>query len=92
MAGEDTAGRNSVTMTCSQRISPPRGEIELIVEFLFQKILHAKRDIIMNEHLEGCEHGEYEPHPCPFQDEMNGNTEDYCTCCAYCTEQCAMDV
>jgi hypothetical protein len=31
-------------------------------------------------------------HPCPFQEEMNGNYENYCTCDSEQTQQCAMEV
>ena len=34
-----------------------------------------------------------EPHPCPFQQEIYGdNTEDFCTCCKDCEQDCADDI
>jgi hypothetical protein len=36
---------------------------------------------------EGC--GE---HPCPYQCDINGNDESYCSCCEFCERQCAMDI
>ncbi len=33
-----------------------------------------------------------EPHPCPFNEEMNGDSETLCTCCSSCEEGCAMDI
>jgi len=31
------------------------------------------------------------PHPCPYQSEINSD-EKPCTCCAACTQECALDV
>jgi hypothetical protein len=31
-------------------------------------------------------------HPCPFQEEMNGNHENYCLCDEEQARQCAMDI
>ena len=30
-------------------------------------------------------------HSCPYDDELNGGG-GFCSCCAYCTNQCAMSV
>jgi hypothetical protein len=46
----------------------------------------------MQRELWCCEHGDYDPHPCPFQIEMSADDEDYCTCCPECTDKCAEDV
>lgn len=32
-----------------------------------------------------------EEHPCPYSDEMADDPSE-CTCCPYCTEQCAGDI
>jgi len=32
------------------------------------------------------------PHECPYQAEINDNTESYCTCCATCTQECSDDI
>jgi hypothetical protein len=29
-----------------------------------------------------------ETHVCPYEQEVNDNDEDYCTCCDFCTENC----
>lgn len=33
-----------------------------------------------------------EPHPCPFDQEIEGNDDDVCTCCETCQEDCEIDV
>lgn len=34
-----------------------------------------------------------EPHACPYAQEIGGSTDDeYCTCCASCQHECAMDI
>ncbi len=33
----------------------------------------------------------YDSHPCPFNEEINGD-DSPCTCGEYCTEQCAQDI
>jgi hypothetical protein len=42
---------------------------------------------------DGCGCGEdIEPHGCPFAEEIHGDTESLCNCCADCEYQCAMDI
>jgi hypothetical protein len=45
----------------------------------------------MNEDKCTCE-GSYEEHTCPYAEEINGDSESLCSCCDYCTQQCANDV
>ena len=34
-----------------------------------------------------------EPHACPFEQEVQGNTDqEYCRCCAYCESNCANNI
>ena len=33
-----------------------------------------------------------EPHGCPYQEDVNGNDEEICTCCEDCEHECAMDI
>lgn len=33
-----------------------------------------------------------EMHPCPFQEDINGNSEPYCTCTENEMLNCAMDI
>ncbi|MBT4730735.1 MAG: hypothetical protein HOK52_07405 [Candidatus Marinimicrobia bacterium] len=33
-----------------------------------------------------------EPHICPYKDDIDGDDETLCTCCEYCSEQCAADI
>lgn len=33
-----------------------------------------------------------ELHSCPYQSEINGNDDLFCTCCAYCQHECSMDI
>lgn len=32
------------------------------------------------------------PHPCPFSEEIHGNSETLCNCCSDCRYECAMDI
>ena len=45
----------------------------------------------MNENCR-CEKDEIEEHTCPFAEEIHGDYESLCTCCAECEHQCAMDI
>jgi hypothetical protein len=29
------------------------------------------------------------PHPCPFEEEINDNPDELCTCCPDCEQECA---
>lgn len=31
-------------------------------------------------------------HPCPYQEEINDNDDDYCTCCDDCRQECVWDI
>ena len=45
-----------------------------------------------NEDDEKCKCGaEPGDDPCPFALEIDGK-EEYCNCCDYCREQCALDI
>lgn len=33
-----------------------------------------------------------EEHTCPYAEEIGGDSEFTCTCCEYCTNQCAWDI
>ena len=33
-----------------------------------------------------------EPHPCPFAQDLYGDSETLCTCCDDCRHECAMDI
>ena len=49
----------------------------------------------MPEEAELCKCGENpatEPHPCPFNEDLHGDSETLCTCCEDCRYQCAMDI
>lgn len=51
----------------------------------------------MSEQNEGemcrCEKNPAEvPHSCPFQAEINDDSETLCTCCDDCAHECAMDI
>ena len=40
-----------------------------------------------------CDDHEYDFHPCPFTEDIDGETiEDECNCCPECTEQCAQSI
>ena len=49
-----------------------------------------------NEHVVMCRCGvnpATEPHPCPYAEEINDNDDpEFCTCCADCQHECAMDI
>jgi len=38
-----------------------------------------------------CDEHHWDSHPCPYQQEINGN-DDGCNCCPYCEQQCADDI
>jgi hypothetical protein len=33
-----------------------------------------------------------EPHPCPYQEEMNDDRETLCTCCPDCEKNCRLSI
>lgn len=39
-----------------------------------------------------CAHKAANPHPCPYQSDVNNNDEFQCECCEECTEECAADI
>jgi len=39
-----------------------------------------------------CETEIIEPHPCPFQEDVNGDSETLCKCCECCEQQCCDDI
>ncbi len=43
----------------------------------------------------GCKCGQnagQAPHTCPYSEDINDDHETLCTCCDYCTDQCAWDI
>lgn len=36
-----------------------------------------------------CNECEHETHPCPFQEEINEDSETLCDCCDYCIGECS---
>lgn len=39
-----------------------------------------------------CDVESIELHPCPYQEDINENFEDYCNCCEECVYQCVQDI
>lgn len=39
-----------------------------------------------------CKTKQHEEHTCPFAEEIGNDYESMCTCCEYCTIQCALDI
>lgn len=41
-----------------------------------------------------CRCGEpaIDPHPCPYAEDVNNDSEMHCVCCDECRYQCAMDI
>ena len=39
-----------------------------------------------------CTTHKYEPHTCPFAEEIGGDSETLCTCCSFCEGVCAQDI
>lgn len=33
-----------------------------------------------------------EPHPCPFNQDVNDDSDSLCTCCTSCEAQCVMEI
>ena len=47
----------------------------------------------MKEKCPKCEEREaQEEHTCPYLEEIGNSYEELCTCCEYCTQNCAMEV
>ena len=49
--------------------------------------------------IEGCGSGRSEcknpssdEHPCPYQEDINGDFENNCFCCEDCQQECADDI
>ena len=47
-----------------------------------------------NEYREDCACAETEGdmHTCPYAEDINGDSESLCDCCAVCEHECAMDI
>ena len=41
---------------------------------------------------EGCTREAAEPHPCPFLEEIEEDSETLCTCCEWHEEECRLDI
>ena len=51
----------------------------------------------MNEEIKMCggcgkNPAAEELHPCPYHEEINGDAEPCCDCCADCIHECCMDI
>lgn len=42
--------------------------------------------------IDGCQRPVSEPHPCPFAEDVNNDSESLCNCCAACEYQCSQDI
>ena len=40
----------------------------------------------------GCKHEPLDKHTCPYQEDVNGDSESLCNCCDECTQECAWDI
>ena len=41
----------------------------------------------------GCKNEQSgDSHPCPFQEDVNNDSDFECFCCEDCTHECAMDI
>lgn len=47
---------------------------------------------IMAEERCTCSEEYIKEHTCPYQEDINNDSESTCNCCDYCTYQCAMDI
>lgn len=41
---------------------------------------------------DGCSNPGLPDHPCPYREDVNGDHESQCNCCADCQNACAMDI
>ena len=51
--------------------------------------------LTVDEAYEGectCDEHEHDYHLCPFGQEVEGDYEKECSCCPFCTEQCAQNI
>ncbi len=57
----------------------------------FRRGMHWDEIGRSEEMTEGCRHGVFEEHECPYSSEVAG---DYrlCSCCEECTAKCADDI
>lgn len=39
-----------------------------------------------------CSDDSYDFHTCPFQEDVNDDSEYTCNCCSHCEHECAMDI
>lgn len=39
-----------------------------------------------------CDSVEHTDHTCPYSSDVHNDDEYTCTCCPYCTNECAMDI
>jgi hypothetical protein len=46
----------------------------------------------MENQCERCENEAEELHTCPFQEDINDDSETLCNCCAACQHECCMDI
>ena len=46
----------------------------------------------MENQCERCENEAEELHPCPFSEDIHGDSETLCNCCSACQDECCMDI
>jgi hypothetical protein len=46
----------------------------------------------MKDYICTCTDEEIEEHTCPYDEDINGDSESMCHCCDYCGNQCAQDI
>jgi hypothetical protein len=56
-----------------------------------EKLLEDFKTMFVESKCRCGEEGQ-KPHICPFQQDVNGNEEDFCNCCEDCQYNCAMDI
>lgn len=60
----------------------------------FMEELESKLPLFKSAPCERCPNKSklYEPHPCPYAEEINNDYSTLCTCCLDCQHECAMDI
>lgn len=56
------------------------------------KIVDVKEVVVDDGSHCVCGKCEIEEHTCPFGEEIHGDYESLCNCCAYCCQQCAWEI
>jgi hypothetical protein len=55
-------------------------------------VVEKDKEVIDDGSVCVCGKCEIKEHTCPFSEEIHDDFELLCTCCVYCSQQCAWDI